>query len=95
MRNFLAIFFVASAIQSFGQVLWFEDFEAEADGVQTGVAAGTIGGGWTATYAGAGTFSKESPLGFNLFQVSNTTTEGVGTWMRRYPLPPLAARSWK
>jgi len=77
VRNFLAIFFVASAIQSFGQVLWFEDFEAEADGVQTGVAAGTIGGGWTATYAGAGTFSKESPLGFNLFQVSNTTTEGV------------------
>ncbi len=78
MRNFFLItFFVAAAIPSLGQLLWFEDFEAEVDGVQTGVAAGTIGGNWTATYGGAGTFSKQSPLGTNVFQVTNTDGEGV------------------
>ena len=40
------------------QVLWFEDFEGEADGATTGTATG---GTWTATYGGAGTFSKQSP----------------------------------
>ncbi len=78
MRNFFLIaFFVAAAIPSLGQLLWFEDFEAEVDGVQTGVAAGTIGGNWTATYGGAGTFSKQNPIGANLFLVTNTDGEGV------------------
>lgn len=61
-------------LQTSAQVLWFEDFEGEADGATTGTATG---GTWTATYGGAGTFSKQSPLGINLFRAQNTITEGV------------------
>lgn len=60
----------------FGQ-LWFEDFSAEVDGVTTGTAAGTPGGTWSTTYAGAGTFSKQSPFGIELFLIQNTGTEGI------------------
>lgn len=63
-------------VQANAQVLWFEDFEGEADGATTGTATG---GTWTATYGGAGTFSKQSPLGINLFRAQNTITEGVWT----------------
>ena len=84
MRKLLAVCFLCVAIPSLGQVLWFEDFEAEANGVQTGTASGTIGGNWTATYGGAGTFSKQNPLGFNLFQATNTLTEGV--WNMNAPI---------
>lgn len=62
--------------QAQSQVLWYEDFEGETDGATTGTATG---GTWTATYGGAGTFSKQSPLGINLFRAQNTITEGVWT----------------
>ncbi len=79
MIRFLVVGFLLCAIPSLGQVLWLEDFEGEANGAQTGTAGGTIGGNWTATYGGAGTFSKENILGTNLFQVTDTDTEGVWT----------------
>lgn len=62
-----------------GQVLWSEDFEAEANGATSGTAGGTIGGTWTTVYGGAGTFSKQDPLGSNVFLVNNTDGEGVWT----------------
>ncbi len=78
---FLLLF---AALSSGAQVLWLEDFEAEADGATSGTASGTIGGNWTTTYGGAGTFSKQSPFGFNLFQI--TDTDGEGVWNMAGPI---------
>lgn len=68
----LATLFTLSFAQA--QVLWFEDFEGEANGATSGTATG---GTWTTTYGGAGTFSKQNPLGFNVFLVNDTDGEGV------------------
>jgi len=76
MKKLVFIFFLASPFLANAQ-LWTEDFSAEADGATTGTAGGTIGGNWSTTYGGAGTFSKQSPLGIELFQVTNTDAEGI------------------
>jgi len=76
MKKLVFIFFFITPLLAVAQ-LWVEDFSAEVDGATTGTAGGTIGGNWSTTYAGAGTFSKESPLGIELFQVTNTDAEGV------------------
>ncbi len=75
----LCLLFVCLAIGASGQVLWLEDFEGEANGATSGTASGTIGGTWTATNPGGGTFSKQNPLGFNVFLVNGNPTEGVWT----------------
>lgn len=76
MKKLVFIFFLAIPLLANAQ-LWTEDFSAEADGATTGTAGGTIGGNWSTTYGGAGTFSKQSPLGIELFQVTNTDAEGI------------------
>lgn len=74
MARLLVILLVLLSSPIMGQQLWYEDFEGETNGAQTGTA---IGGNWTATYGGGGTFSKQDPFSTNVFQVTNTTTEGV------------------
>lgn len=76
MKKLIFIFFFITPLLGVAQ-LWVEDFSAEADGATSGTAGGTIGGNWSTTYAGAGTFSKESPVGIELFQVTNTDGEGI------------------
>ncbi len=76
MKKLVFIFFLITPFLASGQ-LWVEDFSVEADGATSGTAGGTIGGNWSTTYAGAGTFSKQSPLTIELFQVTNTDAEGI------------------
>lgn len=73
----LCLALLCLSLSSKAQVLWLEDFEAEANGATSGTAGGTIGGNWTSTYVGAGTFSRQNPLGVNLFLVNSTNGEGV------------------
>ena len=55
--------------------LWSEDFADEANGAQAGTA---VGGTWSTSYSGSGTFSKENiPVVGEGFHVSGTTTEGI------------------
>lgn len=77
MKSLFLYLFLLVVVQATGQVLWVEDFEAEANGATTGTAGGTVGGTWTTTYGGAGIFSKQNVIGFNVFQVNNTNGEGV------------------
>lgn len=76
MKRLFLIFFLATPFLAIGQ-LWTEDFTGEANGATTGTAGGTIGGTWSVTTTPAGTFSKQTLVGFPLFQVSSTITEGV------------------
>lgn len=76
MKHILTCLFLLFGLHTSAQVLWFEDFEDDVNGAQTGTAVGTVGGNWQATYAGAGTFSKQDPFGSNVFLVSDTDTEG-------------------
>jgi hypothetical protein len=55
------------------QVLWQEDFSAEADNAQTGTASGLLGGTWNVTTGTIGQFSKQTHLfGWEGMQVNQT-----------------------
>lgn len=80
----LCLALLCFSLTASGQGLWLEDFEGEANGATSGTASGTIGGNWTSTNPGGGTFSKQNPLGVNLFLVNGNTSEGV--WNMTAPI---------
>lgn len=85
MKNIitLSIFILVLALRGQSQILWFEDFNDEANGAQTGIAPNN----WTVTTTpsgGAASFSKQTHPIYNaeIFQVNQTGTgpTGEGVW---------------
>ncbi|NJN41966.1 MAG: T9SS type A sorting domain-containing protein [Flammeovirgaceae bacterium] len=71
MKRLILFAFLLASCQALAQVLWVEDFEAEADGATTGTAGGTIGGDWNSNNA---SFARGSVLG-NRFYSYQTGAE--------------------
>src|SRR5687768_5644094 len=69
--SIFAIFFFTSIIAE--AQLWTEDFLGEADGAQTGIAAGTPGGTWSTTAASI--YRQDVPIAGEILLAENTGTE--------------------
>jgi hypothetical protein len=69
---FFGIFFLAASYAN-AQLLWYEDFLDEADGDQTGIAAGTPGGTWSTTAASVR--REDMPIAGEILLAENTGTE--------------------
>ena len=76
-RTYISILFLFLSFGANAQ-LWVEDFAAEANGAQAGTAGGTLGGTWSTSHSGTGTFAKANlPIVGEGFHASGTTSEAV------------------
>ncbi|MEQ1585193.1 MAG: T9SS type A sorting domain-containing protein [Cyclobacteriaceae bacterium] len=78
MKNlFLVLLLSICTIQIASAQLWTENFDSYADGVTSGTAGGSVGGNWSSTVPGGGTFEKGSTLGERFYSYQ---TGGEGVW---------------
>lgn len=76
-RLFLLLLLSICTIQIASAQLWTENFDSYADGVTSGTAGGSVGGNWSSTVPGGGTFEKGSTLGERFYSYQ---TGGEGVW---------------
>lgn len=76
-RLFPLLFLSICSIQIVSAQLWTENFDSYADGVTSGTAGGSVGGNWSSTVPGGGTFEKGSTLGERFYSYQ---TGGEGVW---------------